>query len=490
MYADGGSLAALVRLRCDLLSRSFLLLLGEGTEPFLRLSLPPPLPLLSPSRSWLPVWLWRLRDLEDEEGSDAPRPGAAVPSCCVFSSPRRRCSRCRSLERPLLPRCSRRDRPLRSASPRCRWVPPPEDEHGLPPPLPPPGAPLPNNPSDWELTSSYSSTSVLNPPLPRRFSASWVPPPPPPRPRRRLCREPERRLPRGRFRSPPSPQQEEAPVAARKSRDCGGSGGCSSGGCRSGGCSNGNSSGCGAGGGGCGWAAKRFRLRWCSRFLSAAASTAVLPPPPLPQPRLPPLPPAAASEVLGIELAHGRGRGPGNPPPPSRSGRHGDPAAPRTRTGTDTRGPRRGLARSRTARLTWGRTNTYGLGLRPGLGALPDAAAPAERHRQRPTGRRGLSRKTEVSPGGGGSSSLHSGPRAPPRRDTGTGRGPPPLLPLAAPGRAAGSGQAGPPPGEVSGALRGSDPGSPGQRAHTCRGRSRAAGAQERSGGLSAAARG
>lgn len=119
------------------------------------------------------------------------------------------------------------------------------------------------------------------------------------------------------------------------------------------------------------------------------------------------------------------------------------------------------LAPAPPACLTWGRTDTYGVGPRPGLGALPDAAAAAERHRQRPAGRRGLSCNTEVSPGGYGSSSLHSGPRAPPRTDTDTGRGPPPPLLSAAPGGAAGSGQAGPPPGEISGVLRGSDPGSP-----------------------------
>lgn len=92
------------------------------------------------------------------------------------------------------------------------------------------------------------------------------------------------------------------------------------------------------------------------------------------------------------------------------------------------------------ARLTWGRTDTYRVGLRSGPGALRDAVA-AERRRQRPAGRRGLSRNTEVSPsGGGGSSSLHSGPQAPPHRDTDIGHGPPPPLLSAAPGRAAGSG--------------------------------------------------
>lgn len=149
------------------------------------------------------------------------------------------------------------------------------------------------------------------------------------------------------------------------------------------------------------------------------------------------------------------------------------------------------LAPAPPARLTWGRTDTYGVGLRPRLGALPDAAA-AERHRQRPAGRRGLSCNTEVSPGGSSSSSLHSGPRAPPRTDTDTGRGPPPPLLSAAPGRAAGSGQARP------GRLRARYPGScaapipvllPG-RGRTCWGHSRTAGARERSRGLSAAARG
>nr|XP_021522449.1 uncharacterized protein LOC110567418 [Aotus nancymaae] len=123
--AEGGSLDDLVRLRWAFESRSLrlLLLLDVAEALFRRPPLLLLLPLLTASARSSPLWLWRLRDLE-----------ASLPPRCPS---RRRCSRWRSLLRPLLLRRSRRG--LRSdPSPRL-WV--PEEEAGLPPlpPVPPRG---------------------------------------------------------------------------------------------------------------------------------------------------------------------------------------------------------------------------------------------------------------------------------------------------------------------------------------------------------------
>ncbi|KAL0619056.1 LOW QUALITY PROTEIN: hypothetical protein AAY473_011736 [Plecturocebus cupreus] len=200
LSAEGGSLDDLVRLRRAFESRSLrlLLLLDVAEALFRRPPLLLLLPLLAASARSSPLWLWRLRDLE-----------ASLPPRCPS---RRRCSRWRSLLRPLLLRRSRRG--LRSdPSPRL-WV--PEEEAGLPPlPAVPPAAvaavaalaPPSSSPcSDWELTSSYSTSGVTPPPLlappppsccgwgsekTRRFSASC----PARGPRRRFCRPPARLLP-------------------------------------------------------------------------------------------------------------------------------------------------------------------------------------------------------------------------------------------------------------------------------------------------------
>lgn len=248
----------LVRLRWALRSRSLrLLLLLDVADALLRR---PPLllllPLLAASARSSPLCPWRLRAFE------ASLP-LRVPS-------RRRCSRWRSLLRPLLLRRSRRG--LRS-DPSARLC-VPEEEAGLPPlpPVPPAAvaavaalAPPSSSPcSDWELTSSYSTSGVTPPPLlappppsccgwgsekTRRFSASC----PARGPRRRFRRPPGRLLPlasRLTSRGGPGLKQEEeaaaaaaaaaaAPGAARKSRGGGGGGGCRSCGCRSGNSSGG-----------------------------------------------------------------------------------------------------------------------------------------------------------------------------------------------------------------------------------------------------------